>query len=191
MPRATVVLDELVTVSSRVRRARRPGWATGAEGVALVIASALAACAPPPQRQGPAGVPTATVTVTPAPAAVQSTGAPAASTAAVVDGGPVVLLPKNADEVARFPSEVPIAFVRAKILASVALAHERPRGGNVVATLQSGTDVTKISSTANGDSILVQFTDPGDANSRLIGWLGKEAFSPTPIVEPGRAALSR
>jgi hypothetical protein len=107
-----------------------------------------------------------------------------ASTVAVVEAGPVAPTAKNANDVARFGTDAPIANEQAKILAAFAQAHTSPRGGTLVATLKPGTDVTKIASHQN-DSFLVTFADPKDANSVLMGWVGHEAFSPTLILDAG------
>src|SRR5262249_4458528 len=71
----------------------------------------------------------------------------------------------------------------AKLVAVSTQAHTSPRGGAVVATLHAGIDVTKIAQ--HTDTFLVTFPDPKDPNSRLMGWIGKEAFAPTFFFDGG------
>jgi hypothetical protein len=101
--------------------------------------------------------------------------------ATVVDAAPAAAAPtaKNAADVARFPGETKIEDEATKT-ASVTVAHTAPRGGTSVATLKAGTDVTKIASFQDG--FLVTFTDPKDATSTLMGWIGKEAFVSLAVV---------
>lgn len=103
-----------------------------------------------------------------------------AAVTAVVEAGPAAPVAKNAADIARFGTDTPIANEAGKLLAFSTTVHTSPRGGNVVATLKAGTDVTKIASHA--DTFLVTFADPKDANSVLMGWIGKEGFSPTIII---------
>ncbi len=110
-------------------------------------------------------------------------GADEASVVAV-EAGPVAPTAKNANDVARFGTDVAIANEQAKVLASFTQVHTAPRGGNVVTTLKPGTDVTKIAS-HNNDSFLVVFADPKDPSSQLMGWVGHEAFSPTHVFDAG------
>lgn len=109
-------------------------------------------------------------------------GAPAASAAA--DAAPAATAPaaKNTTDVARFPGEQAIANEAAKT-ASVTVAHTAPKGGNAVATLKAGTDVTKIATFQ--EQFLVTFADPKDASSTLMGWIGKEAFVAIVIRDGG------
>jgi hypothetical protein len=103
-----------------------------------------------------------------------------AAVTAVVEAGPVAPVAKNAATIARFGTDTPIANEAGKLLAASTTVHTSPRGGNIVATLKPGTDVTKIAS--HTDSFLITFADPKDASSLLMGWVGKEGFSPTIII---------
>jgi len=108
----------------------------------------------------------------------------AAEPAAAADAAPAANAPsaKNTADVARFPGEQAIANEAAKT-ASVAIARTSPKGGNTVATLKVGTDVTKIATFQ--EQFLVTFADPKDAASTLMGWLGKEAFVAVVIRDGG------
>jgi hypothetical protein len=103
-----------------------------------------------------------------------------AAVTAVVEAGPVAPVAKNAADIARFGTDTPIANEQAKLLAAFTQVHTSPRGGAVITSLKPGTDVTKIAS--HSDTFLITFTDPKDATSVLMGWVGKEAFSPTIVL---------
>jgi hypothetical protein len=86
---------------------------------------------------------------------------------------PVQPTAKNAAQVARFPAETPLTDDDLK-LANMAIAWTQPRGGTQVAVLKPGTDVVKLAEYQG--CLVVTFTDPRDANTTLMGWIGKEAF---------------
>lgn len=81
---------------------------------------------------------------------------------------------KNGADVARFAAETKVDDDGAKP-ATFAPARTSPKGGNVVATLKPGTDVTKIAEYQ--DCFLVTFADPKDANTQLMGWIEKGSFT--------------
>lgn len=87
---------------------------------------------------------------------------------------PTAVTAKNSADVARFPGETAIEDDDMK-LASAGIARAAPKSGAIVATIQPGTDVTKVAEYQN--SILVTFADPKDASSTLMGWIGKESFT--------------
>jgi hypothetical protein len=93
---------------------------------------------------------------------------------------PAVVTAKNSADVARYPAETPVSDDDLK-LASTASARTSPKTGTVVANLNPGTDVTKIAEHQN--SLLVTFADPKDANTTLMGWIGKEAFTHVAVVK--------
>lgn len=79
---------------------------------------------------------------------------------------------KNSADVARFAAETPMN--EAAKTASMAVIRTSPKGGNTVATLKAGTDVTKVATYQ--EAFLITFADPKDAASTLMGWVGKEGF---------------
>jgi hypothetical protein len=91
---------------------------------------------------------------------------------------------KNANDVARFAAETAVADDDAKI-ASFAFARTQPKGGNNVAQVKPGMDVTKIAEYQ--EAILVTFADPKDANTTLMGWVDKSAFSVSLVKRDGGA----
>jgi hypothetical protein len=107
-------------------------------------------------------------------AVAEAEAPPPPETDAAPAPAPVVVTAKNAADVARFPAEAAVADDDSK-LAAVAYARSSPKSGTVVATLQPGADVAKIAEYQN--SILVQFADPKDASTTLLGWIGKESFT--------------
>lgn len=98
-----------------------------------------------------------------------SAAAPADDAAAA----PTAVNAKNTADVARFPGET--ASSGAEKIEALSVARTSPRGGNVVATLPVGTDVTKVAEYQT--NVLVTFADPKDASATLLGWVGKEAFT--------------
>lgn len=89
---------------------------------------------------------------------------------------------KNAADIAQFPAQTKIENEAAKT-ASVAAARQSPRGGGNVAALKVGTDVVKTAEYQ--ECFLVTFADPKDANTSLMGWVGKEAFTATSVKDAG------
>lgn len=81
---------------------------------------------------------------------------------------------KNKSDVARFEAETKIEDDAQKP-AVWANARTSPKGGNLVASLKPGTDVTKIAE--HQDCFLVTFADPKDANVTLMGWIEKSSFT--------------
>ncbi|MBS2011315.1 MAG: hypothetical protein JST00_00270 [Deltaproteobacteria bacterium] len=81
---------------------------------------------------------------------------------------------KNAADISRFGAEKPIANETAKLVDAFNTVRTGPGQGQTVATLKAGTDVTKIAEHQN--SFLITFADPKDANTLLMGWVGKGAF---------------
>jgi hypothetical protein len=108
-----------------------------------------------------------------APEADAATPAAPAEDAAAAPA-PVAITAKNAADVARFPGETPVSDDDMK-LAQVAPVRTAPRTGATVATLRPNLDPHKIAEYQG--SILVQFPDPKDANTTLMGWVAKEAFT--------------
>jgi hypothetical protein len=96
----------------------------------------------------------------------------------------------NSDNVARFPEETKIDHVAAKIEEHQAIARNSPPGGDVVATLPHGTEVTEIAQ--HGNFFLVTFDNPKDKSAHLMGWVSKDAFSPQHAVvkQDGGAAAA-
>jgi hypothetical protein len=95
---------------------------------------------------------------------------------------------ENAGEVTRFADEEPfgpsatIAQDKTKIYAS-------PGGGELVATLPAGTDVTKLA--AHGGDVLVCFDEPKPGDRHLMGWVPQSSLqdsAPSPGPGPLPAA---
>jgi hypothetical protein len=112
-------------------------------------------------------------------AAADAAAEAAAPPAAVVEDaapppGPVAINAKNVADVARFPGETAVTDDDSK-LAQLAAARTTPKGGNVVSMIKPGNDVTKVAEYQ--ESFLVTFADPKDANTTLIGWISKDAFT--------------
>jgi hypothetical protein len=97
-----------------------------------------------------------------------------AATAAADASGAAPIDAKNAAEVARFAAETPVSDDDVKLVLTAAV-RTVPKAGAVVATLKPGTDVIKHAEYQN--CVLVTFADPKDASAKLMGWIGKEAFS--------------
>ena len=103
---------------------------------------------------------------------------------AVVDAAPAVPAAKNNADIARFPAaEKALADDDQKILDPFTQARTGPKQGAVVANLKAGTDPFKIAEFQ--DSILVQFPDPKDANTQLMGWIPKAAFTKITVFDAG------
>ena len=106
----------------------------------------------------------------------------------VVDAAPAApALPaaKNAAEVARFPAaEKPVTDDDVKLVEFFSAVRVGPKQGAVVATLARGVDPVKIAE--HQDCFLIQFADPKDPNSQLMGWIPKASFTTATIVDAGR-----
>jgi hypothetical protein len=93
--------------------------------------------------------------------------------------------PDNVNQVGRFPDEVAIGDVAAKIADPNVSARNAVPGGALVATLRLGTPVTQI---AKHDTfILCVFPDPKSSTRTLEGWIAEQAFVPGPTV-PSKAS---
>jgi hypothetical protein len=107
-------------------------------------------------------------------AAAEAAAPPAAAVEDAAPPAPAAVNAKNVNDVARFPGETAVTDDDSK-LGQPAAARTSPKGGNVVATIKPGADVTKVAEYQG--SFLVTFADPKDANTTLIGWIGKDAFT--------------
>ncbi len=88
----------------------------------------------------------------------------------------------NADDVTRFPDEEPFGPA-ATIVGDNVRVGTSPGGGNVVTTLASGTDVTKLA--AHGKDDLICFDDPKSGGRHLVGWVSQSALQdPAPPPPP-------
>jgi hypothetical protein len=150
------------TVRSDGARARGFGLAIG---IAIAIAAASGCGFLGKKKNADAG---AVASAEPAPSA---STAPAAEPEAV-----------NAKEIARFQDETLLARDAAKT-AQPALAHKTP-GGEKVAALPQGTDVTRIAQ--RKASFLVTFSDPSNKSQTLMGWINEVAFKPLPPLAKGQ-----
>lgn len=113
----------------------------------------------------------------------------AAAPVAEADAAPaapaaVTITATNAAAVARFPAETAVSDDDLR-LAQAGVARTTPKTGTVVATIPPGGDVEKIAEYQN--CILVQFANPKDPSSTLLGWIGKEAFTHVVIVRDAGA----
>jgi hypothetical protein len=111
-----------------------------------------------------------------------------AAPVAAVDAAPAApALPaaKNAADVARFPAaEKPVTDDDVKLVEFFSAVRTGPKQGAVVATLARGVDPVKIAE--HQDCFLIQFADPKDPNSQLMGWIPKASFTTATIVDAGR-----
>jgi len=87
----------------------------------------------------------------------------------------------NADDVTRFADEEPFGPA-ATIVGDSVRVGTSPGGGEVVATLSAGTEVTKLA--AHGKDDLVCFDEPKPGSRHLVGWVSQSALQdaapPTP-----------
>jgi hypothetical protein len=110
----------------------------------------------------------------------------AAPPVTVLDAGPVAPpAPDNVNQVGRFPDEVPISDVEAKIADPNVSARNAVPGGALVATLKIGTPVTQIAK--HETFLLCTFADPKNPTRTLEGWVAEQAFVPGPTV-PSKAS---
>jgi len=131
----------------------------------LVVAAVAIACNPFKKKDdADAASDAAVVAEAEAPPPVVADAAPAAPT----------ITAKNVGDVARFGGETPVTDDDSK-LAQLTPVKTGPKSGKVVATLKPGTDVTKFAEYQG--CFLVQFPDPADANTTLLGWIEKERFT--------------
>ena len=106
-------------------------------------------------------------------------GAEAAATAEVAPDaeapapGPAAIA-SNEGDVARFPDETKLADVATKIVQAYNV-REAPPAGTLVTNLARGTAVTQIAS--RGQYFLIVFDKPGEAGTKLMGWVHRNAFS--------------
>jgi hypothetical protein len=107
-------------------------------------------------------------------AAVEA-AAPAAAVEDAAPPAPVAINAKNVADVARFPAGETAVTDDDSKLAQLTAARTTPKGGNVVAMIKPGADVTKVAEYQG--SFLVTFADPKDANATLMGWISKDAFT--------------
>jgi hypothetical protein len=113
----------------------------------------------------------------------EDAGAPAADMAGTIDAAAAVAAPgapvgKNAASVARFATEV--AMNEPKVIGQTATPRTSPQGATIVATLKTGTAVTRIATNA-GNSLIV-FPDPNVPTDNLMGWVTEAAFSAAAVV---------
>jgi hypothetical protein len=80
----------------------------------------------------------------------------------------------NADQIARFGNEKPVANVQAKTEMASANVRTSPPSGSIVTTLPKGTMVTQISE--EDKYVLGVFANPKKAGDNLMGWIVKDAF---------------
>jgi len=99
-----------------------------------------------------------------------------AAIAAAADATAAPVLPnaKNADKVATFPAQTKLEDDGEKPTRN-AVVHTAPKGGDVVANIPAGTDVTKVAEYQ--EDFLITFADPKNANDTLMGWIDKAAFT--------------
>ena len=116
-------------------------------------------------------------------------GEEAAAPVAVVDAAPAAPAAKNVNDVARFPAEKPVTDDDQKTVDLFASAKTGCKSGAQVALVRAGTDPFKIAEFQ--DCLLVTFPDPKDANTTLMGWIPKDAFTRVTIVDAGPRDASK
>ena len=107
----------------------------------------------------------------------------APATVAVVDAAPAAPVAKNVNDVARFPAEKPVTDDAQKTVDLFASVKTGCKSGNQVALMKAGTDPFKIAEFQ--DCLLVTFPDPKDANTTLMGWVPKDAFTRVTVLDAG------
>jgi len=101
------------------------------------------------------------------------TDIPGAIDAAGIVAAPGTPVGKNLAAVARFATEVPMN--EPKMIGQTATPKTSPSAGTVVATLKTGTIVTRIATNLNHS--LIVFPDPNVPADNLMGWVTDAAFS--------------
>jgi hypothetical protein len=112
-------------------------------------------------------------------------GDEAAAPVVVADAAPAAPVAKNVNDVARFPAEKPLTDDTQKTVDLFASAKTGCKSGNQVALVKAGTDPFKIAEFQ--DCILITFPDPKDANTTLMGWIPKEAFTHVTVISDAGA----
>jgi hypothetical protein len=102
---------------------------------------------------------------------------------AVADAAPAAPVAKNVNDVARFPAEKPVVDDAQKTVDLFASVKTGCKSGNQVALMRAGTDPFKIAEFQ--DCLLVTFPDPKDANTTLMGWVPKDAFTRVTVIGDG------
>ncbi len=110
-------------------------------------------------------------------------GDDATAAVVVVDAAPAAPVAKNVNDVARFPAEKPVTDDTQKTIDLFASVKTGCKSGNQVALMKAGTDPFKIAEFQ--DCFLVTFADPKDANTTLMGWLPKDAFTRVTVLDAG------
>jgi hypothetical protein len=116
-------------------------------------------------------------------------GEEAAAPVAVADAAPAAPAAKNANDVARFPAEKALTDDDQKLVDTFTVARTGCKSGAQVATVKAGTDPFKIADFQ--DCTLVTFPDPKDANTTLMGWVPKAAFTTVTIFDAGLRDASK
>jgi hypothetical protein len=81
---------------------------------------------------------------------------------------------KNAAQVSRFDDEVPLTPTRTRLVATPSTARAMPLGAKAIAVFTNGGEVTELAQ--KGNWYLTVFADPADANTKLAGWIYKDAI---------------
>jgi hypothetical protein len=93
----------------------------------------------------------------------------------------------NAGDVTRYDDEIPLG-PDATIAKDKTPARRAPGTGAVVATLPTGTEVTKLST--RGNDTLIVFDDPKESTGRLMGWVPESSLDESaPPSTPPSAPL--
>ncbi len=92
----------------------------------------------------------------------------------VLDAGAPQAEASNEADVTRFPDETKLDNVIA-VVKRMSTVREIPQSGKAVATLAATTTVTQIAQREK--YFLVTFDKPGDAATKLMGWVSQDAFS--------------
>ena len=116
-------------------------------------------------------------------------GGDEAAAPAVVDAAPAAPAAKNVNDVARFPAEKPVTDDDQKTIDLFASVKTGCKSGAQVALVRAGTDPFKIAEFQ--DCLLVTFPDPKDANTTLMGWIPKDAFTRVTIIDAGPKDASK
>ncbi len=107
---------------------------------------------------------------------------------AVVAPPAVVVTGANADDVARFNDEQPLASVDATILSAIAIARTAPPAGPVVTTLKKDSKVVQIAK--HDEYFLAAFDDPKNPSQKLMGWIHETNFTGKAVITTCSAGLT-
>jgi len=88
----------------------------------------------------------------------------------------------NEADITRFPDETKVDKVVAATEANLTNVRKAPVNGAIITTVPKNTNVTELAQ--KDKAFLVTFDDPKNASQKLMGWISKDAFTPTANRKP-------